>query len=191
MQTHPFSQDFAVRDHAFGAFNATPNAVNSFVTARILTKKTDLEALENLARSPAINDFLARRQLKFGDDTTALLQMATGPERGFLGETLCHDGTPMPTVPLTHQGAVARERVTSLLATAGEGGRPSGFRHADAGLHVFLRPGEIQQVFLRCDLRTDRENLVHAARIEHWTSPARDAYIGGLTTLFVTPFNPF
>jgi hypothetical protein len=92
------------------------------------------------------------------------------------------DGKHYPHLPISTLGAASREHVESLLLR-GEQDEKSPFRDADAGLSIFLRPGEMQQVFVRLVPKDTKTQAAYAVQIDHWVSTKKDEYIGGLTAL--------
>jgi hypothetical protein len=181
----------SMQDYGFGAFNSTSTDGLTHLTARILSRRTDEAALRDLACDAQVNRALSTRRLKFGEPSAAKLGVVLGPERVFMQTAPCEgpEGTTLPLVPIVHLGSLSREQVDALLVA--EPGKEHGFRDMDDGLSLFLRAGEIQQVFLRIIPREPDAPLAYAVQVDHWLSGAKDTYIGGLMALFVTPHDPF
>jgi hypothetical protein len=182
----------SIKDYAFGAYNSSPHASTTYLTARILSRKNDEELLRLLACDQEVYINLAHRNLKYGEPSGASLGMALGPERGFMQESDCAgpDGTRYPRVPLSTLGVTQREQVDSLLRN-GERDERSPFRTAADGLSLYLRPGEMQQVFLRLIPKDPKVQAAYTVQIDHWLSADKKEYIGGLTAMFLTPHDPF
>lgn len=180
---------FELEDVVFGASNTLPLAGNTRIEMRIFDpydrKSDDRSKIEGfLSSRPDTLRELAYRNLTFGRAGEVVLEYALGPERVLVEDydqiLDVDDGRKRP--PIDVLGVVSRDTSNEVLTQQ----RP--FAAYKGPLMIELRPGEVQQVFVRLNLRDSSLKGAFVLLIDHSLG---DKQIGSLVYVLMTPHNPF